>query len=299
MGGHEDPRASPLRAHAGGARRALGGAMREARGLAEELGRLPAERRLARPDPPAAGLVLDLGGGHDPFPRSDAVVDKYVADDFERGGALARDRPLIVADGQALPFADGSIAYVIAAHVLEHATDPEGFAAELSRVSDAGFVQVPTSVGERAMGWPFHPWLVKREGDTLVFAPKNAVGSDWEGLHGLYDHSALFRLMFFARRSTFHHSIHWRGRLSVRVEGISRAQQTAEFDVQQTTEALRSAPAPPLTPELRAALRCPHCGSALQDGPATLRCGGCRRSYPVEGNVPLLIEEAAGAFVPA
>jgi hypothetical protein len=286
-------------AHAGGARRALRGALREARGLAEELGRLPAERRLARPEPPATGLVLDLGGGHDPFPRSDAVVDKYVADDFERGGALVRDRPLIVADGQALPFADGSVAYVIAAHVLEHATDPDAFAAELSRVADAGFVQVPTAVGERSMGWPFHPWLVEREGDTLVFAPKHDGGPEWEGLHGLYESSPLFRMMFFARRSTFHHSVHWRGRLSVRVEGASRAQQSAQFDVAQTTQALRSAPAPPLTAELRAALRCPRCGSALEDDEPTLQCVGCRRSYPVEGNVPLLLEEAAAPFVRA
>jgi uncharacterized protein YbaR (Trm112 family) len=299
MGGHDDPSASRLRAHAGGARRALRGGLREARGLTEELARLPAERRLARPDPPTTGLVIDLGGGHDPFPRSDAVVDKYVADDFERGGAIARDRPLIVADGQALPFSDGSIAYVIAAHVLEHATDPKGFAAEMSRVAEAGFVQVPSSVGERTMGWPFHPWLVEREGDTLVFAPKSAASADWEGLHGLYDRSALFRLMFFAHRSTFHHSVHWRGRLAVEVEGPSQAQRTAEFDLERSTEALRVSPAPPLTRELRAALCCPLCGTALRDVSGALQCDGCGRSYPVEGNVPLLLEAAAGSFAAA
>jgi uncharacterized protein YbaR (Trm112 family)/SAM-dependent methyltransferase len=299
MGAPDDSSAPRLLAHAGGARRVLQSAVREARGMGEELGRLPAERRLARPDPPATGLVLDLGGGHDPFPRSDAVVDKYVADDFEREGAIARDRPLIVADGQALPFRDGSIAYVISSHVLEHATDPEAFAAEVSRVADAGFVQLPTSVGERVMGWPFHPWFVERDGDTLIFAPKASAEAEWEGLHGLYDRSALFRLMFFARRSTFHHSVHWRGRLSVRVHGTSRAQRTAEFDLEGTIEALRTSPAPPLTPELRAALCCPLCGTALRDVSGALHCAGCARSYPVEGNVPLLLEEAAGAFVSA
>lgn len=289
-----DPEPGAPLAHAGGARHALEGLVREMRSLAEDLARLPSERRSARPDPPATGLVIDLGGGHDPYPRSDAVVDKYVADDYERGGAIVRDRPLIVADGEALPFRDASVAYLITAHVLEHARDPERFAEEMTRIAEAGFVQVPTSLGERTMGWDFHPWLVDREGDRLVFTPKNgSSGTGWGGLHGLYDDSALFRLMFFAHRSTFHHSVHWRGRIEVSVRGASAADRTAGFDLERTLEVLHESPAPPLTGPLRAALRCPLCPGELGDGTGVLDCRACGRAYPVEGNVALLLEAAA------
>jgi len=295
-----DPAEPAARAHTAGARQRLESAVRELRSLAVELTRVPRERRLALPDPPASGLVIDLGGGHDPFPRSDAVVDKYVADDFERGGPVLRDRPLIVADGEALPFRDRSVAYLIAAHVLEHATDPQRFAAEMSRVASAGFVQVPSSVAERVFSWPFHPWLVEREGDTLVFVPKpEADRANWEGLHDLYDTSPLFRLAFFAHRSMFHHSLHWRDRVDVQMRGASRAQQTAQFHLERTLDTLRRSPAPPLTDELRAALRCPLCPGALSERSDAFECGGCGRRYPVEGNVPLLIREASEALTPA
>jgi len=78
------------------------------------------------PRPPQTGWVLDVGSGQAPNLRSDLIVDKYVADDFERGSPLVIDKPLVVADGHALPFAPATFAYVIASHVLEHATDRLG-----------------------------------------------------------------------------------------------------------------------------------------------------------------------------
>lgn len=95
---------------------------------------------LHSPAPPDTGLVLEVGGGQAPHPRSDVVVEKYVVDDFERpaGALLDLSKPMIVADGERLSFADGSFVYSIASHVLEHATDPVVFAGELRRVSRAG-----------------------------------------------------------------------------------------------------------------------------------------------------------------
>jgi uncharacterized protein YbaR (Trm112 family) len=282
-------------AHDRGALGAARGAARELAALARELARIPRERRLARPDPPAEGLVIDLGGGHDPFPRSDAVVDKYVDDDFERGSPIPRDRPLVVADGEALPFRDGSIAYLIASHVLEHATDPAAFAAELSRVAGAGFVQVPSALAERSFGWPFHPWLIERDGDTLRFAPKRDDG--WEGMHDLYAESPLLRMAVFARRSSFHHTVHWTGRLQVVVHGASRAAETASYDTERTLAALRRSPAAPVPERLAGALCCPVCAGALAASADRLECTSCGRAYPVAGNAPVLLAEAAESVV--
>ena len=108
--------------------------------------------------------MLDVGAGHAAHPRADVVVDKYVADDFERGAALDLGKPLIVADGHALPFADGAFAYVIASHVLEHATDPVRFARELTRVGRRGIRPGPEPrESELTFGWPV-PSLARRPG---------------------------------------------------------------------------------------------------------------------------------------
>ena len=86
-------------------------------------------------------------------------MDKYVVDSFERPLGLAKSfsKPLVVGDGHQLPFKDQSFAYVIALHVLEHATDPAQFTAEMARVAPAGFVQVPSRESELAFGWPTIP----------------------------------------------------------------------------------------------------------------------------------------------
>jgi uncharacterized protein YbaR (Trm112 family) len=273
----------------------LGLAVRELGRIARELGRVPRERSEARPYPPESGLVADLGAGQSAFPRADVVIDRYVADDFERGFPLSRAKPLIVADGHALPFRDGALSYLIASHVLEHATDPERFAGEISRVAGAGFVQVPSALSERVFGWPFHPWLIERDGDGLVFSPKPAdQPSVGEPMHDLYHQSALFRIFWLSHRSVFHHSLHWRDRVRVRVIAPSAAERTAELDVERTISELRRVPMPALSAELRDALACPACRGELRGDADMLECRGCGRAYPMVESVPLLLEEAVG-----
>jgi Methyltransferase domain len=261
-------------------------------------GRKEAARHV--PHPPKSGLVLEVGSGQAPHPRADVLVDKYVADDFERPQEFGVNvgKPFVVADGHALPFADGSFAYAIALHVLEHATDPERFAGELSRVAGRGFVQVPSGVSELTFGWPYHPWLIEREGNTLVFAPREGRRAPYgEIFHEAYGNSALLRNWWAANRSLFHHSVEWRGELAVRVEGASAADETAAFDLERTTSFLgeleRAGALVPNPPEVLAALRCPVCRGLLEFS-SVAACKSCRRSYPTAGAVPVLLEEAAG-----
>jgi SAM-dependent methyltransferase/uncharacterized protein YbaR (Trm112 family) len=268
---------------------------RQARALVQEIARLPKERRRHRPSPPATGLVLDVGAGHAPHPRADVVVDKYPLDDFERGRPMNLAKPLVVADGHSLPFADKTFAYVIAQHVLEHATDPVRFAAELSRVADAGFVQLPTRQAELVYGWPFHPWLVDLQDGELIFNPRGDTRAPaGQFMHDEFAESPLVRLVWTARRSRWHHSLEWRGQLGMRVEGTSIAPQTASFDRTAVIDTLNVAHVPALAPVVRAALRCPACRSPLIDSEAMV-CLGCPRHYAVAGTVPLLLEEAASA----
>jgi hypothetical protein len=250
------------------------------------------------PHPPPAGLVLDVGGGQAPHPRADVVVDKYVADDFERGYALDYSKPLVVGDGQALPFSGGAFTYVIASHVLEHATDPVRFADELGRVAAAGFVQVPSRESELTFGWRFHPWLIDDEQGILVFRPRGGAQAPiGQVFHDAMAESVLFRLWFASNRDRWHHSLEWRGSLKLRCEGTSRALESAKVDVSSTRDALaaragRGEVRGPLGPA-RAILRCPVDQGELEFVNDAATCRSCGRSYPVVASVPILLVEAA------
>jgi len=101
------------------------------------------------------------------------LLDRYPgADNRERGGDLVVDRPFVVADAHHLPFKDGAFAYTICSHILEHMDDPLQFAAELRRVSAAGYIQSPSEIAERLFHWSFHRWYVNLENDTLVLHPR-------------------------------------------------------------------------------------------------------------------------------
>lgn len=276
------------------------GRLADLRSALRDVSRGRKEARRHEPHPPPTGLVLEVGSGQAAHPRADVLVDKYVADNFERPHEIGIDfaKPFVVADGHRLPFADGSFSYAIALHVLEHATDPERFAAELSRVADAGFVQVPSAVSELTFGWPYHPWLIERDGNALVFKARNGERARYgELFHRSYAESALFRTWWAANRSLFHHSVDWAGTLSVRVEGTSAAEGTAEVDLERTEFILRELSSGgalrPHPPNLLAALRCPECGGRLAFAGETATCDSCARAYPVIGNVPVLLVEAA------
>lgn len=263
---------------------------------------LATRRNLARhsPHPPDGALVVDVGGGQAADPRAAVVVEKYLADDFERASERGVDlsRPLVVADGHALPFADQAFGYAIASHVVEHATDPVAFAAELARVAPRGFVQVPSRESELTFGWAFHPWLIDRDGDTLVFHRRgDAQAPAGEVFHAAMRDSELFRLWFGQQRDVWHHSVHWTGRLPVRVEGASQALRTADFDLDATVAELERLVADGRvrgpSEAVQALLRCPLDRGALTRERDAVRCSACAVRFPLVGDVPLLLAEAA------
>lgn len=118
---------------------------------------------------PAHALVLEVGSGGNPYPRSNVLLDAYEETRERHWDALIHDRPTVLSFGENLPFKDKAFDYVIAAHVLEHTPYPEKFLAELQRVSRAGFIETPDAFMERINPYKDHRLEVTvRDGGLLI-----------------------------------------------------------------------------------------------------------------------------------
>lgn len=121
-------------------------------------------------------IVLDLGSGAAPWSQSNVLVDRFYVDPTgERSGApIYKDsRPLIIADGERLPFKDGSVQYIFCRHVVEHATDAAKFLEEISRVGQAGYLECPNPLLERVLNQLQHRWYLVLRDERLLVCEKN------------------------------------------------------------------------------------------------------------------------------
>jgi SAM-dependent methyltransferase len=172
-------------------------------------------------NPPAAGLVLEIGSGDNPNPRSDILCDRFIGDNTERGGNLVIDRPLVVADAHHLPFRSGAFAYTICSHILEHMDDPQQFARELSRVSAAGYIQSPSEVAERLFHWSFHRWYVNLVDGRLVLHPKEQGEPFGELFDYLYEYNPAYYFFQRSMPDLFWIEQEWHGQVEVEVRDTS------------------------------------------------------------------------------
>jgi len=123
-------------------------------------------------------FVLDVGGGSNPHPRANVVVDKFPLDNTHRCGDLRvfKNQKFIKADGEDLPFKDNEFDYVISCHVLEHVENPAKFLDELSRVGKRGYLETPSLIGEYLIPKKSHRWVILELDKKLVLMRKADVG---------------------------------------------------------------------------------------------------------------------------
>jgi len=124
--------------------------------------------------------VLEVGGGSNPHPRSNVIVDKYVDYNYHRSGDLRvlKYQHFLQADGQNLPFEDKEFDYVICNQVLEHAEDPHKFLREQMRVARRGFIETPSVLGEYLFPKESHKWLVLELDQKIVLMEKEKYWPD-------------------------------------------------------------------------------------------------------------------------
>ena len=103
----------------------------------------------------ARGVVLDCGSGNSAF-RAPNLVNLEV---FPFGGVN------VVADGQRLPFRDGSVDAVVSAAVLEHVPNPFAYCSELWRVlKPGGEVRIDSAFLQPYHACPDHYFGTTRSG---------------------------------------------------------------------------------------------------------------------------------------
>jgi len=128
-------------------------------------------------------LVLEVGSGGNPYPRSNVLLDAYESTRERHWVKLTSDRPTVLGFVENLPFKDNSFDYVIAAHVLEHSREPEKFILELQRVAKAGYIEVPDAFFERINPYKDHRLEVTLRNGVLLISKK----SSWIRDHDLVE----------------------------------------------------------------------------------------------------------------
>lgn len=121
--------------------------------------------------------VLEVGGGHNPHPRSNVVVDKFTDSNYHRCGdiKLLKNQTFIAADGEHLPFNDNEFDYLICCQVLEHVEDPDKFLKEQFRVAKKGFIETPSLLGEYLFPRESHKWILHEYNDVLYLMEKSKI----------------------------------------------------------------------------------------------------------------------------
>ncbi|MBT0962322.1 methyltransferase domain-containing protein [Denitromonas iodatirespirans] len=268
-----------------------------------------AMRRFHCPVNPDA-LVLEVGSGGNPYPRANVLLDAYETTRERHWAPLSADRPTVLGFVENLPFRDQVFDFVIAAHVLEHSTQPEQFLSELQRVARAGYIEVPDAFLERVNPYRDHRLEITCRDNTLLIWKKPSWRPE-KDIVELYEDrvkSVMTRSLVPRHPFEFHVRYYWENKIAYRVinpevdaawappesaphggvAGGVRA-QVRDFLRWGLSQRRRNA-----SIVLDPLLRCPTClGESLTRSSELIVCAQCNTVYPVRRGIPVMNEGAA------
>lgn len=264
-------------------------------------------RRIYCPVPKNA-LVLEVGSGGNPYPRANVLLDAYIETRERHWAPLVSDRPTVIGFVESLPFKDKSFDFVIAAHVLEHSSNPEKFITELQRVAKAGYIEVPDAFMERINPYYDHRLEITTRDDTLIIRKKIAWNHDPEvvELYEAFSKPVVTRFLIPKYPSKFHVRYFWKDKISYHIFNPDvRADWPApvmNIPVQSTSyknkinkivlHFLRwvlSQNRRNTSIQLIDLLTCPTCNhDHLTQKNDTLVCSNCDTTYATKNGIPIL-----------
>lgn len=263
----------------------------------------------------ANALVLDVGSGGNPFPRSDVLLDRLTGDDHRNGESMMIDRACVFGDASRMPFKDKVFDFVIASHILEHMSHPEIFLSELQRVGKAGYIETPSALFERLYPYHIHCLEVEKVGDVLHINKKNqAVFDEFLGTKGLLAANKPLGRIMADKPEIFHVQHFWSKKIKFIVHNpevcckwieeinnekiIGQVKNSYLVDVVQNKgwrdlgmacfnayfsfkrkKRLKDF-------DLQSILACPNCLMDLSQSNEFLTCKKCKNKYPLIDGIP-------------
>jgi len=164
-------------------------------------------------------IVLDVGSGDNPHPRSDVLLDRLTGSEHRSGTPMLIDRPAVIGDATKLPFKDKSFDFVIASHILEHMPNPEIFIAELQRVGKAGYIETPNFICERFMPCEAHCLEIGLTEDMLQIHKKSAYCEDeYIGNLGFLNSNKDWSNLYLSDPAMFHVRYFWKDEIKFKIQ---------------------------------------------------------------------------------
>lgn len=259
--------------------------------------------------PAGKGLVLDVGSGGRPYPRSDVLLDRLTGAEHRCGEDMMIDgRAAVFGDAKKMPFKDKAFDFVIASHILEHISEPEVFIKELQRVGRAGYIETPNALFERLYPHPIHCLeVVSIDGTLRIHKKVQGVEDVFLGMQRILKDDPAWAKFFHEAPDMFHVRYFWKGSIDyvvlnpeVSCDWIERVNDEsdpggAKHSYMQEQSGWREIGQVLLSRwhtfqrsrrlknfKLSDILVCPEChGELLEEKAATLTCTSCARSYPM------------------
>ena len=256
---------------------------------------------------PKDALVLEVGSGGNPYPRSNVLLDAYEETRERHWETLIHDRSTVLSFGENLPFKDKVFDFVIAAHVLEHTPHPEKFLAELQRVANAGYIETPDALMERINPYKDHKLEVTVRNKRLMIRKKPAWIYD-KNLVELYEHKAktvIANGTIPDHASVFHMRYFWKDKINFtlvnpEVDATWVAPSDASKDtplrigikskarlfILSLVRYLFSQNTRNKALDIVPLMRCPKCysGNLVKDSEHSILCEDCNEKYNVDLN---------------
>ena len=86
--------------------------------------------------------ILDIGCGYSASKKATTIADVQDFSNHYKG------KNFVKINSKKLPFKDKEFDFVISSHVIEHVDDFEFFIKELERISNKGYIELPTRLGD-------------------------------------------------------------------------------------------------------------------------------------------------------
>lgn len=255
-------------------------------------------------------LVLEVGAGGNPYPRANVLLDAYEETRERHWAPLVADRPTVLGFAENLPFKDHAFDFVIAAHVLEHSTDPDKFLSELQRVAKAGYIEVPDAFMERINPYKDHRSEITCRNEELIIRKKANWRLDPELIELYEDRAKLVLTSDLIPRHPFEFHVrhYWTGQIAYKVVNpdVDAAWRAPPGERSATTNSFGNQVRQWLRNFLRGLfsqrrrneeidllplLRCTVCHStALSRKADGLRCGACGADFATRRGVMVMNE---------